>query len=76
MTSESLNKDSTNGSWEIIFFTLLAIFLMGIAFLCYKHFNGKSSVVSTDGPMLSKRTHMDDAAVLDKVFAEVVETKC
>lgn len=76
MTSESLNKDSTNGSWEIIFFTLLATFLMGITFLCYKHFHGKPSVVSKGGPMLSKRTHMDDAAVLDKVFAEVIETKC
>lgn len=77
MTSESLNKDSTNGfTWEIIFFFLLATLLIGIVFLCYKHFDGKPTVVSTGGPMLPKRTHMDDAATLDKVFPDVDQTKC
>jgi len=77
LTSESLNKDSSNGyTWEIIFFSLLATLLIGIAFLCYKHFYGKPSVVTKGGAMLPKRTYLDDAAVLDKVFSDVEETKC
>jgi len=77
LTSESLNKDSSNGaSWEIIFFALLAILLIGIGILCYQHLSGKPSVVSSGGPMLPKRTHIDDAAALDSIFADVMETKC
>jgi len=56
-TSESLNTESQSDGdkWEIIFFVLLSILLIGSACLAYRMLRGKDEILFTQGPMQNSK---------------------